>query len=390
MKLGKLLGTAALVALIAGCAHKADAADKEGPGGTCCADLEERVAELEHTVARKGNSKVRLVISGQVNTALVWHNVDALDTKYKIVDNDLSESRLNFKGTAQINKEWSAGFAIVLGVGDAVNDGSDIDVRESYLFLKVKNFGTFSLGQQSMATDGIQEISLSRGAANASTLGSLSPFSDFIQMETGIGLVNPFDGTRKQGIKFSTDSLAGFRASASWSDDESWGAALRYAGEFGDIRIAAGIGYRDEEESATTPRTYYGGSASIMHMPSGLFIDGTYGKSDGIQAATFTPIPGLPSFTIPLGDAVVETYGGRGGFDAKLSEIGRTTIFGEYQVLNIEGVDGQPSLYGVGFNQAIDAAAMDVYVSYRHIETDNIFGFDESADVIVAGAKIKF
>ena len=36
-------------------------------GGNCCADLEERVAELEATTARKGNRKVSLEVSGHVH-----------------------------------------------------------------------------------------------------------------------------------------------------------------------------------------------------------------------------------------------------------------------------------------------------------------------------------
>ena len=39
-------------------------------GGNCCADLEERIAELESTTARKGNRKVSLTISGWINEAL--------------------------------------------------------------------------------------------------------------------------------------------------------------------------------------------------------------------------------------------------------------------------------------------------------------------------------
>ena len=39
-------------------------------GGDCCADLEERVAELEATTARKGNRKVSLTVSGWVNEAI--------------------------------------------------------------------------------------------------------------------------------------------------------------------------------------------------------------------------------------------------------------------------------------------------------------------------------
>src|SRR4030042_1840277 len=44
-------------------AGSASAADL---GGNCCADLEERIAELEATTARKGNRKVSLTISGWV------------------------------------------------------------------------------------------------------------------------------------------------------------------------------------------------------------------------------------------------------------------------------------------------------------------------------------
>ncbi len=33
-------------------------------GGNCCADLEERIAELEATTARKGNRKVSLSVYG--------------------------------------------------------------------------------------------------------------------------------------------------------------------------------------------------------------------------------------------------------------------------------------------------------------------------------------
>ena len=41
-------------------------------GGDCCADLEERVAELEATTARKGNRRVSLTISGQVTTGVMY------------------------------------------------------------------------------------------------------------------------------------------------------------------------------------------------------------------------------------------------------------------------------------------------------------------------------
>src|ERR1700693_6336873 len=50
-------------------AGSASAADL---GGNCCADLEERIAELEATTARKGNRKVSLTISGWVGEQIMW------------------------------------------------------------------------------------------------------------------------------------------------------------------------------------------------------------------------------------------------------------------------------------------------------------------------------
>jgi hypothetical protein len=41
-------------------------------GGDCCADLEERVAELEATTVRKGNKKVSITLYGQVNRAILF------------------------------------------------------------------------------------------------------------------------------------------------------------------------------------------------------------------------------------------------------------------------------------------------------------------------------
>ncbi|MFP4539232.1 MAG: hypothetical protein ACLFPA_13140, partial [Dichotomicrobium sp.] len=48
-------------------------------GGDCCADLEERVAELEATTVRKGNRVVSVQLYGQVNRALMFWD-DGVDS----------------------------------------------------------------------------------------------------------------------------------------------------------------------------------------------------------------------------------------------------------------------------------------------------------------------
>src|ERR1044071_10260281 len=51
-------------------------------GGNCCADLEERIAELEATTARKGNRKVSLTISGWVAQQVMWWDDGAEQNVY--------------------------------------------------------------------------------------------------------------------------------------------------------------------------------------------------------------------------------------------------------------------------------------------------------------------
>ncbi|MBL8566375.1 MAG: porin, partial [Hyphomicrobiaceae bacterium] len=67
----KLSVSAALAAGLLASGLSIGSASAADLGGDCCADLEERVAELEATTARKGNRKVSLTISGWVAEQVV-------------------------------------------------------------------------------------------------------------------------------------------------------------------------------------------------------------------------------------------------------------------------------------------------------------------------------
>ena len=70
MKKSSLSALVAAGLLVGGLsAGSASAADL---GGNCCADLEERIAELEATTARKGNRKVSLTVSGWVGEQVMY------------------------------------------------------------------------------------------------------------------------------------------------------------------------------------------------------------------------------------------------------------------------------------------------------------------------------
>src|SRR5947207_8173234 len=83
-------------------------------GGDCCADLEERVAELEATTARKGNRKMSLTITGQVNRLVMyWDDGHTRGTFYGI-DNVNSSSRFSFLGEANATPWLKFGFEIMI------------------------------------------------------------------------------------------------------------------------------------------------------------------------------------------------------------------------------------------------------------------------------------
>ena len=87
-------------------------------GGNCCADLEERIAELEATTARKGNRKVSLTVSGWVNEAIFFWD-DGVERNAYVGTNELEQSRFRFTGEGKITDGWAAGFILEIGANGA-------------------------------------------------------------------------------------------------------------------------------------------------------------------------------------------------------------------------------------------------------------------------------
>lgn len=340
------------------------AADKGGNFG-CCADLEERVAELEATAARKDNRKVSVTVYGQVNWALLSVSADGFDEQ-TITNNSNNTTKFGFKGSAKIRPGASAGYLVEIGLGEPSKDGDGVVddglvIRHSALYLQHDQFGTFWLGKTSTATDGIAEISIPN-VNNASTLLSLEPVSG-----AWLGGVNlPFDGGRKEVVKWVSPNVGGFTASAAWiaNDDEAWDAALRYAGEGAGFKFAAGVGYRSEMDGDLETIS---GSASIMHMASGVFMNGAAGKVEG---------------AVPFIGVDPNSYHVQAGIERNFFGPGATTLYGEWARFEAQGID-HVDMWGGGLNQSITAAAMDLYVGYRHYE-------ELDADTVVAGAIIRF
>lgn len=441
----------------------ADAADL---GGNCCSDLEERIAELEATTARKGNRKVSLEISGHINEALLFWD-DGFERNVYQVTNDNSRSRVRFTGKAKINGDWEAGYKLEIGVRSANSkrfdqndtDGSgadpaniNFDVRDSYWFVKSKTLGALSVGLQSTSTDAITEVNLTQtkdfskysdvedsglGLRLRSPGGALSGLS--WRRLIGDSGDQPGEGEKRfQAVKYDTPTFAGFTASASWGEDDYWDVALRYAGEFGGFKVAAGIGYFEITDGPQTQTecnargggvlgrdescSQVGGSVSVIHEATGLFVNfGAGQKTDDIinQTALYQGLNVEDKQTF---------WAIQAGLEKKLIDLGKTTIYGEYYDYNgapinrrladgdafegIAGVGVRPAVFdtgvqvwGLGIAQGIDAAAATLYLSYRHVTgdltlarvaggvadpTDTSAVDLEALDVVVAGAIVRF
>src|SRR6185437_6313959 len=110
----KTAGHGATLAL-AGLLLNVGSAQAADLGGNCCADLEERVAELEATTVRKGNRRVSLTLSGQVSRQIMYWNDGHTSDVYS-VDNGLNTSRFRFTGNAKISGDVQAGFMMEMDI----------------------------------------------------------------------------------------------------------------------------------------------------------------------------------------------------------------------------------------------------------------------------------
>jgi predicted porin len=402
-------------------------------GGDCCADLEERIAELESTTVRKGNRKVKLEVSGQVNEAVLFWD-DGVESNVGVYTNDASRTRFRFKGDAKIVDGWKAGYLLEIGVRganskrfnqdlpSAATADNGLDVRHSTWYLDSKTFGRVWVGLTGGAGESVTEI-------NVAGTGDVAKYSDVEDMGGGLALRRangfysngtnvvggssdnitmrrlirdngdqPGEGRRHNLVRYDTPEIAGFVGTVNWGADDTWEMGLRYKGEFAGLKVAAGIAYGETSEAPASGVTIgsaclangttdanvggtgkdadckqLGGSISVMHEATGLYANVAAGyMEDELIKAAFGA----------AADDRSEFYAVEAGIQQKWIPIGKTTIFGQYY--NNEGgfsfrnygggvgriTGSELDVYSLGVMQGVDAAAMNFYAIYRHTEAE--------------------
>lgn len=414
----------------------ADAADL---GGNCCADLEERIAELEATTARKGNRKVSLTVSGWVGQQVMWWDDGAESNVYVHDLGSSIGSHVKFSGQATILPGLTAGYVLHLEAisSDSLTINQDradgpnaltgtvngVSTLQSFWFVKSDQLGKVSVGKQSdpanhaaVLVDGSGSLvpanwiafdfnSFGIRAKNRSFVGSGGFVPDASSSalvwggrycQSAGGALGDCDGFPRNTVRYDSPDFGGFSVSAAWGEDDIWSIATRYVGQWKDFKVAAVAAYFESTDEnlnlgVSATQQYFQAGAYVKHIPTGLFAYGAYGH-DGYDADD-------------MGQS--ETYYLKGGIRQRWLPLGHTVLYGEYlhahgtdefsqsaQIGNgFDATEDATQLWGIGAVQEIDAAAMSIWVKYRHLNYDdnNKVGVAyDDFDYVGMGALINF
>ena len=427
---------------VAALTNPAQAADL---GGDCCADLEERIAELEATTARKGNRKVSLTIAGHVNKAVMFWD-DGFENNAYVVGNKNDQTNISFTGEAEITKEWKAGYDITIRFLDNLSDAVDQDndngddgffLWQSHWWIESDKLGKVSVGLASRVTDTAPEVDFSEagvaGYAGVQDIGGafiLRRSDNVLSTLTWGDVYNHFNGDTANIVRYDSPEIAGFTAAASWGEDDVWDIGLRYANEGKILKFEGAIAYTevtdavDEVIGSGIDQNTLVGSFSILHEPTGLNF--TFAAGHREWQGTVVDEDGVAR--TPDDTEYIYT---KLGWLAKLTGLGPTAFYGEYGWFKdfvSAGVDAdgvaslsltnvpnpgcanageacrvtgnEAEVWGFGVVQHIESAEMQLYIGYRHHTVDfdlvNAAGGAVTAspiedfDTVIAGSKISF
>lgn len=347
-------------------------------------------------VTQSGNSKVKLMLSGQVGRAVQFAD-DGFDSDTMFVDNSQSSSRVRVSGTAKLDDNWTAGSDIEFetssgssrNMGFSNNDGSgtnaatntifSINERKVEFWVQHKNFGRIWVGQGDTATNVTSEVDLSGTATLIShtDIGSLFGGVLFRNKATRAAgpninaVFNNFDGlSRDDRVRYDTPTFGGFMLSTSFIEGGATDFAGRYTGKIGDTEVSGAIGYVDNDARSGFD-TQTNGSVSVK-FASGFNVTAAAGTRD-------------------IGPRDSDFWYGKLGYLANLTGLGNSSFVVDYLVQkDLAVAGGDAKAWSVGYVQTIDAFATDFYLSYRNHSYDTRTVKYKDINGVISGARVRF
>jgi predicted porin len=340
-------------------------------------------------VVTSGQERVKLAISGQVNRAV---NVvdDGKSTDAYFVDNDNSESRVRFVGTAQATEDLTIGSKIELSIapnkaGEVDQDNQEtnnvFDQRWTEVSLDSTRFGKLSLGKGATASYGSATVDLSGTgviayATIADTAGGMlfRQTSDDSLTNVRIGnAFNSFDGlSRRNRVRYDTPSIYGFRLAGSLVSEDRYDASLWWGGQGYGFKAAGALGWAYPNQDDADFQ--YDGSFSLLHENTGLNLSLSAGWLERDSQ----------------GDA--RNLYAKAGWLTRFFSVGHTAFGVDYtQSLNLPTGRDEGYSVGAAVVQQFEEFGTEVFLLYRlhSLDRDAEPGVHD-INVGTIGARVKF
>jgi len=230
--------------------------------------------------------RVKLAISGQLNRAVNIAD-DGKNTKAYYVDNDVSNSRVRFVGTAKATDDLTIGSRIEVAI--APNESSDVsqgneesgdffDQRWAEVSLDSKRFGKLSLGKGDTASNNSSQVDLSKtDVVLYSSISDIAGGLLFRQKNGDDTLTDvsvsdafrDFDGlSRRTRVRYDTPTFSGFHLATSAVSDQRYDASLWWGGQGFGFKAAGAVAIAYPNQDDTDYQ--YNGSFSLLHEATGL------------------------------------------------------------------------------------------------------------------------
>ena len=378
---------------------KQTAADAQTKAAEAKSEASQATTAVQETIGKKDEfrnlvssspGKIKLAISGQVNRAV---NIidDGKNTDAYFVDNDASNSRVRFIGTAKASDDLTVGSRIE--VAFAPNDSSQVnqntedsgnffDERWVEVSLTSKRFGKVSLGKGDSASNNTAEVDLSKtDVVQYASIADIAGGMLFRQTSgdnrlTTVKVSDAFkdlDGlSRKDRLRYDTPTFYGFSLAGSLISDQRWDASLWWGGQGLGFKAAGAAAIADPNQDNTNYQ--YDGSFSLLHEATGLNLTLSAGllDYDGRNAGA--------------------NLWGKLGWLTRFFPVGQTAFAVDYD-RSTNFPTGTDKGYSVGgaVVQQFDDYGTELYVQYRLYSLDrDVEPSVENMNVGTIGARVKF
>ena len=357
-------------------------------------DTANKATETAQATAQRevtsGQDRVKLAVSGQVNRAVNIAD-DGKNTAAYYVDNDASNSRVRFVGTAKMTDDLTLGSRIEVAFApdessqvsqNNESPGDFINERWAEASLASKSYGKISIGKGDTASNNTAEVDLSRtdvvqyASIEGIAGGMLFRQSSGNHNITTIKVTDAFsdrDGLSRQSrVRYDTPSFYGFSLAGSAVTNQRADAALFWGGQGYGFQAAGAAAISNPNQDNTNNQ--YDGSFSILHVKTGLNLTLSAGLLDRDNQGDPTNLWVKP------------------GWIANFFDFGYTAFAVDYdRSLNLPtGTDNGYSV-GAAVVQSLDKFGTELYFQYRLYSLDRGSGPSvENINVGTVGARIKF